>query len=287
MNKKIKPEKAEKKWTHSELCDIAVRWLKKTHSAGGPGCSMAVSEVKSGYDGEIPDAIGFRYAGHYDGSYMVECKASRSDFLADFKKAHRSEPLGNFRYFLAPEGIIQVHELPQGWGLLEVTPRGSVKAIVGSVVTANDHLNYDVESEGNYDFQKAWEARKAAVEAWRQAGNPTREQYLLVKLFSKIGDHDKSNKIMKETLNRFNRICSAYEETMAEVRQLRDQVSSYRWAAESLLKDGKPIPPPKETKEYSSSPLSQALEEFLNEHKIEKKEPNMKATPRKKLRRGW
>ena len=58
---------------HSNLCDIAVRWLKRPSSGGGHGCHIAVSEVRSGYSGEVPDAIGFRAAGYIDdGSVVVE-----------------------------------------------------------------------------------------------------------------------------------------------------------------------------------------------------------------------
>lgn len=52
---------------------------------------------------------------------MIECKASRSDFLADRKKKFRVDPalgMGDARLFLAPPGIIRAADLPAGWGLL-------------------------------------------------------------------------------------------------------------------------------------------------------------------------
>ncbi len=57
-------------------------------------------------------------------SVVVEVKTSHADFLADQKKWHRQENYrdlqsGNFRYYLAPEGLISLDELPDGWGLLE------------------------------------------------------------------------------------------------------------------------------------------------------------------------
>lgn len=120
--------------THADLCALAVKWLKRQNSAGGPGCHVAISECRSGWTGEIPDAIGFRAAGHKqtDGSIVVECKTSRSDFLADRKKAHRLEGgLGNWRYFMAPAGLIRADEVPLGWGLLEVNSRLHIKAVAG------------------------------------------------------------------------------------------------------------------------------------------------------------
>jgi len=52
---------------------------------------------------------------------MVEAKASRADFLADRKKGFRSETelgMGNWRYYICPEGMIEPSELPDNWGLL-------------------------------------------------------------------------------------------------------------------------------------------------------------------------
>ncbi|MES3674624.1 hypothetical protein QC589_01575 [Halomonas elongata] len=46
--------------SHAGLCAIAVKWLKRDLSKKGPGCDVAVSEVKTGHNGETPDAIGWR-----------------------------------------------------------------------------------------------------------------------------------------------------------------------------------------------------------------------------------
>jgi hypothetical protein len=71
----------------------------------------------------MPDAIGWKKACH---SVLVECKASRSDFLVDRAKPFRSNPengVGCERFYLAGKGLIRVGELPPGWGLLEVSGR--------------------------------------------------------------------------------------------------------------------------------------------------------------------
>jgi hypothetical protein len=78
--------------------------------------------------GEMPDAIGWKKACH---SVLVECKASRPDFLADREKPFRQKPesgVGCERYYLAPRGLIRVEELRPGWGLLEVCGREIEKA---------------------------------------------------------------------------------------------------------------------------------------------------------------
>ncbi|EAZ98139.1 hypothetical protein MELB17_09653 [Marinobacter sp. ELB17] len=52
---------------------------------------------------------------------LVECKASRSDFLADRNKPFRLDPdlgMGIYRFYLCLPGVIGVADLPDGWGLL-------------------------------------------------------------------------------------------------------------------------------------------------------------------------
>lgn len=108
---------ANQPFTHAALCDVAVKWLKRAHSAGGPGCLVAVSEVAGGWTGEIPDAIGFNLSHWETGATVIEVKVSRSDFLSDRKKPHRQAGgMGRWRYYMAPVGLIAVSELPAGWG---------------------------------------------------------------------------------------------------------------------------------------------------------------------------
>ncbi|PWI34873.1 adenylosuccinate synthase [Vibrio albus] len=123
-----------KEWTHADLCKKAVGWLKRSYSAGGCGCPNAFSEVQSGSNGgEIVDAIGIKTAEGTE-TIVVEVKVSRSDFLADRKKPFRVEPekgMGNYRYYMCPEGLISVDDLPPKWGLLHVGSRGKVTVLSG------------------------------------------------------------------------------------------------------------------------------------------------------------
>ena len=103
---------------HSQLVEAAAKWL-------GNRCSIVITELST--IGETPDAIGW----HGKHSILVECKASRSDFLADKSKWFRREDwqgVGITRYFMVPPGIIALEELPAKWGLLELT-RDSVRII--------------------------------------------------------------------------------------------------------------------------------------------------------------
>lgn len=112
--------------THDELCKIAVKMLKNTF-----GCDWAVTELVTQCQ-ETPDAFGARECG--EDTYLVEVKVSRSDFLADKKKAFRRKPkegIGRFRYFMAPAGLISPHELPVRWGLIEVDSKGRPNIVAG------------------------------------------------------------------------------------------------------------------------------------------------------------
>lgn len=102
--------------THEKLVDLAVRWLRRYR------CGVILSE-QACISGEVPDAIGWKNACH---SVLVECKASRADFLVDREKPFRQKPetgVGCERFYLAPRRLVRPEELPRGWGLIEVFGR--------------------------------------------------------------------------------------------------------------------------------------------------------------------
>lgn len=102
--------------THAALVRKAVEWLR------GYRCGVILSE-QACVSGEMPDAIGWKRACH---SVLVECKVSRSDFLADREKPFRQKPdsaVGCERFYLASRDLIRSEELPSGWGLLEMHNR--------------------------------------------------------------------------------------------------------------------------------------------------------------------
>lgn len=113
-------------FTHNELVSIAEKWLLNTK-----GCSFVFTELRAyTRNSEIPDAIGWR-SGY---TILVECKVSRSDFLADQKKFFRQRPnygMGTFRFYLCPEGLVSPDELPDKWGLVFVNGNGKAVQRVG------------------------------------------------------------------------------------------------------------------------------------------------------------
>jgi hypothetical protein len=100
---------------HAELVDRAVRWLRGTKK-----CKVVLAEFVTLDLPEVPDAIGWSHAGW---SVLVECKTSRSDFKADAKKYGHRLPeygVGHERWYMTPPGLLDIGELPDRWGLVEV-----------------------------------------------------------------------------------------------------------------------------------------------------------------------
>lgn len=95
--------------THNELVNLAARYLEFS--------GFRVILTEPGYVSEKPDAIGFKEGC----SVLIECKASRSDFLADRKKPFRNgkeKGVGNYRYYLTNPYVANIHDLPHKWNLL-------------------------------------------------------------------------------------------------------------------------------------------------------------------------
>ncbi len=102
--------------SHATLVALGVRWLSRRSST--VFYEFAASKK------ETPDIIGWSSGV----STLIECKASRADFLRDAKKTVRKKPvagMGQRRYYLCPPGIIAIEDLPSKWGLL-VAEKGHI-----------------------------------------------------------------------------------------------------------------------------------------------------------------
>ncbi len=171
--------------THDDLTAIALKWLKRPESGKGPGCQLAMAEVGGLFGGERCDAYGYRW-GWEGGSVVVEAKVSRSDFLADAKKPHRNGEvlgMGDYRYYICPEGLISIDDLPNGWGLLWVNKRGHVKLMAGHVcvVLASGHG-----------------ASRELMKLWRHEANRELELGMMAHLLERLGDPEALNVRHKE-----------------------------------------------------------------------------------------
>lgn len=109
--------------THSELVKRAEKWLLNTI-----GCGFVFTELST-VAMEIPDAIGWK-----DGSsVLIECKATRADFLSDKRKYFRKKPsagMGTYRFYMCPPGVIKEIDLPDKWGLLYCHAK-KIKRVIG------------------------------------------------------------------------------------------------------------------------------------------------------------
>jgi hypothetical protein len=123
--------------THAQLVQKAVAWLRRYR------CGVVLSE-QACVSGEMPDAIGWKKACH---SVVVECKISRSDYLADRGKPSRQRPetgMGAERFYLLPAGLLRPEELLAGWGLLEYD-KGKVNLIRRSVKNFRSEAGFHYE----------------------------------------------------------------------------------------------------------------------------------------------
>lgn len=118
---------------HTLLIEEAAKWLRKK-------CSVIITDMATS-NSETADAIGWQGWA----STLIECKASRSDFLADAKKQFRQMPengMGLYRYYCALRGVIKLEELPEKWGLLEWDGKK-----LRCLKTAEHFLEYNLRNE--------------------------------------------------------------------------------------------------------------------------------------------
>lgn len=101
--------------THAELVDAAVRWARGTMR-----CTLVVAELTTWRRDVVgsPDV----FASHpTQGTLVIECKRSRSDFRADAaKRWHQDGTVpGERRVYLTTPGLVSLEEVPDDWGLAE------------------------------------------------------------------------------------------------------------------------------------------------------------------------
>jgi len=139
------------------------------------GCQVSFIEPRISFmGGESPDAIGYRVSSGTDGgSTVVECKVSRSDFLADRKKPHRKEGgMGRWRYLMCPDGMVKPEEMAPGWGLLYVAPKKHILRVSGPA-----------------SIKPAWgEKYEASLAAFSHEHDALRETLMLANLLHRLGN---------------------------------------------------------------------------------------------------
>jgi hypothetical protein len=128
--------------TQQNLSMRAARFLAKN----GFKVSFDNRFVGLSNEGRYPDAIGFRVGA----SCRVHVVLSRSDFLTQ----SREGGLGDWRFYLAPAGVISEQDLPPGWGLLQPTDVG-VKVVCGWPANESDWVEnkpFEVNKQAECDY---------------------------------------------------------------------------------------------------------------------------------------
>ncbi|MNC00227.1 hypothetical protein D3C77_147440 [compost metagenome] len=202
------------KLTHSRLSEIACSWLKRPMGNKGAACQIAMIEVGGLYGGERADAWGYRW-GCNGGSVLVEVKVSRSDFLADAKKPHRNGKvlgMGTYRYYMCPEGIITLDDLPHGWGLLWVNNRGHVKLMAGHVCMLLGHNGPGAET------------------AWAHQKNDQLELEMMALVLSRIGDPEVMNRRLRDAELKAQRLARYHDDFHRQESEMRH----LRWKVKGL-----------------------------------------------------
>lgn len=129
--------------THSDLIEIGCKWLLKR-------CGVVIKDLRT-INTETPDLIGFRQGE----SFLIECKTSRGDFINDKRKQFRKYPkmgMGKFRYYLCPEFVIRISELPDKWGLIYVNKKGKARCVHNPFGKGNIYVNMN-SNERNKDAE--------------------------------------------------------------------------------------------------------------------------------------
>lgn len=186
-------------FTHKQLCEKAVIWLKRPNCRQGPGCSFAFSETAPQGADEIPDAIGWKHGI----STLVEVKTSRSDFFADKAKPHRVNPetgLGVYRYFFTTQGLLKIEELPPKWGLVEISNRGVIRPIVGGML-----LRWREEDN------------------WQHSINHASEIAFLARILARVENAEQYHEELKRAQSEASRFMNLYNKIHEENKKLKNR----------------------------------------------------------------
>lgn len=159
---------------------------------------------------EVCDALGFTglIAATPAASIVLEAKVSRADFLADRNKSFRQAPetgIGEFRYFIAPKGLIKPNELPDKWGLVEYDGR-ALSIIQGHVLERLQQT-----PEGKY---------RRNLDQWRFARNQQAEIAFLVRMLQRVEDPDKTHERIAAAERRAASLARTLDQRNAHIRKL-------------------------------------------------------------------
>lgn len=152
--------------THRELIEIGYKWCLNK-------CAFAFKDLVT-MNLEIPDVIGF----NSDGTFLLEAKTSKNDFLNENKKWARKNPqygMGDWRFYITKKGLLKIEELPDMWGLIEVNEKG------------NARIKYNPFGKGNiyYRWKRNEKNKQAEYQMMFSALRRIQEQNLMDYIYPK------------------------------------------------------------------------------------------------------
>ena len=183
---------------HQHLVTLGERWLKRQ------GFGVVAAELITHGTAEQADVIGFRS----NCSAVVEAKASRADFLVDRHKPHRvAGGLGVYRFYLCPQGVIEIDDLPDGWGLLYAAGRSVIELL---------------RPQGNI-----WPPAVSPVGNWGEFQHEPDQRaekgvlYSIARRRSLTRSDDQYEKRLQEAARESSRLARHNDELVEEVRKLK------------------------------------------------------------------
>jgi hypothetical protein len=141
-------------YLHDQQAVLGAKWFKRQ------GFAVVATDLMSVGVSERADVVAFRSGRNRPVCGVIESKISRSDFLADRNKLHRSVAgLGVYRFYICPSGLILPEELPAKWGLLYVQGNRVIDVVRPQ---GNHWPDYDTPSRGWDDFKHESDAQAEA-----------------------------------------------------------------------------------------------------------------------------
>lgn len=196
---------------HKRLCEIGAKFLKRPESGNGHGCHFTV--IEAACYGENPDVFGVRHGlrGHDVGTILLEAKTSRSDFLIDRKKPHRTDPatgMGKWRYYICPTDLIKVTDLPEKWGLIYVNERGHCKIVAGAMAVPKER--YVSEWRGKEQPAQYFRNSTKLIESFEAHAfherNLANEMNLLTMALARLNDAEAILYMQREFNNKLSKL---------------------------------------------------------------------------------
>lgn len=146
------------KITHKKLELIGASWLTET---GRLWTCKRVAIEPNGLGPEKPDVIGYSFGS----VHVIECKTSRADFLRDSHKVWRDTvpPMGSHRWWLCPEGLIELSDILPEEGLLWLDESGKITVVRKAESRDDASRNYPGELAILYGMINKAEQRSVTI----------------------------------------------------------------------------------------------------------------------------